>query len=170
MAWIRLVASSIISVAAGERVASVRWTTANVSYVRGRSDTQPAFGASRGSSCSAAPLAMTLSAYHPHQLDGRLDVLDLDPAGWVAAGLVKQVADGDPGGVLGAPARVGHDQRGQREPVRGDRRGQMSGVGRDVDELVACHRRDLQAGTGDAADEQHCRFEPSASQVLLDLG
>ena len=63
MARIRAVASSIISWAAGERDAPERCTTANMSYCRGRSDTQPASGANRGSSCTAAPLGTTESAY-----------------------------------------------------------------------------------------------------------
>ena len=47
---------------------------------RGRSDTQPASGASRGSSCSAAPAGDDrVGQPHADQLDGGLDVLDLDP-------------------------------------------------------------------------------------------
>ena len=61
-AWIRSVARSTISRAAGERVALARCTTAIVSYCLGLSGTHPASGANRGNSCPAAPLGMTVSA------------------------------------------------------------------------------------------------------------
>ncbi len=104
---------------------------------------------------------------HADQLDGRLDVLHLDPGDGVPAGLVEHLSQHDAGGVDGAPRGLGHHQRGAGEAVRRDRGPQPLGVGADVDELVARDRRDLHALAAHGGHRDHRGLEPAPAQVLL---
>ena len=166
-AWIRSVARSTISRAAGERVAFARCTTAIVSYCLGLSGTHPASGANRGNSCLAAPLGMTESATTAaDQLHRGLDVLDLDPGRRVEPGLVHHPAQHDPGRVDRPPGGLGHHHRRPRQLRSRHRRAEPLRVRAHVDELVARHRDDLHPLTADLGYGDHGRLDPSAAQVL----
>ena len=106
---------------------------------------------------------------HADQLDGGLDVLDLDPGLGVAAGLVQHPAQDGAGRVVRAPRRLGHHQRGVGQALGGHRGGQPLRIGTDVDELVAGDRLDLHAFTVDAGDRDHRGLESAAAQILLDV-
>ena len=71
---------------------------------------------------------------------------------------------------VGPPRGLRHHQRGLRQPLRGDRRRELVGVGADVDDLVLGHRDDLHALALDLRHGDHRRLQPAAAQVLLDLG
>ena len=103
-----------------------------------------------------------------HQLDGGLDVLDLDPGLRVVAGLVQHLAQHQPHRVGRPVAGVGHHQRRLREPARGHRGRRTRRGRRDVDQLVAGHRHDLEALAGRRCGDQR-GLDPAAAQVLEHL-
>ncbi len=80
MDWMRLVASSITTRAAGDRIASARCTIARVSYSRGRSDTDPTPGQPRDELVDHPPGKHGVGQTPTDELDRGLHVLDLDPA------------------------------------------------------------------------------------------
>src|SRR3546814_19696929 len=77
------------------------------------------------------------------------------------AGLVEQLAQDDPGGVLGAKGGVGHDQVGGRELGRGDRLPDAVEVGADVDQLVVGDRHQGHTLADHAGYGDHRRLQRS---------
>ena len=102
------------------------------------------------------------------ELQGRLDVLDVDLRLDGDADALGKLGELAAHGVLRAVARVGQDERHARERLDRDRRRTRAGIGRGVEDLLAHDRLDVESAVVDR-QRDHPGLELARADGLDDL-